>query len=66
MIKIPKKKCHFEIGYFDPADPEGERWKTWKSKSKKKLKVVQDDLKVAWDADAREFPIKKVCNGKKH
>ena len=61
MIKIAKKKCHFEIEYLDPADPSGEKSKTWKSKNKKKLKAVQDDLKVVWGESTRKFPIKKVC-----
>ena len=61
MIKISKKKCHFEIEYLDPDDLSGEKSKTWKSKTKKKLKAVQEDLKVVWGESAKKFPIKKVC-----
>ena len=62
---MSKKKCHYEIDYLDPTDPSGEKSKTWKSSSKKKLKTVQDDLKVVWGESARKFPIKKVCTKKK-
>ena len=56
-----KNKCYYEVSYFDPADPKGEEWRTWKSKSKKKLKKIQEDLKVAWKSPAKEFPIRKDC-----
>ena len=62
MLKMSKKKrCRYQISYYDPADPAGEKWKTWKNKSKKKLKKGQNDLKIAWEESAKQFPIKRVC-----
>ena len=57
-----KRKCHFEVSYFDLEDPAGERWKTWKFKKKEDAKIQQNNLQVGWDADLEEIPVIKVCS----
>lgn len=39
-----KRKERYQIRYWDPADPKGERWKIWKFKTLKEAKAEQADL----------------------
>ena len=50
----------YEITYYDPNDPKGERIKTWRFKKLLSAKKWQRELENVWKSPKSEFPIKIV------
>ena len=53
-------KYKFQITYFDPADEEGRREKTWKFRTLKGAKTQQEDLSIVWNTPKKEIRIKRI------
>jgi hypothetical protein len=54
------EKHKYQITYFDPADEEGRREKTWKFRTIKGATAQQEDLSIVWDTPKEEISIEKV------
>lgn len=57
---LTMEKHKYQITYFDPADEEGRREKTWKFRTIKGATAQQEDLSIVWDTPKEEISIEKV------
>jgi hypothetical protein len=53
-------KYKYEITYFDPADEEGRREKTWKFRTLKGARAQQEDLSIVWETPKKEIHIRTI------
>jgi len=59
-MKKRKIKYKYEVSYYDPNDPSGERWKTWRYTTLKKARIKRNELLECWEATKSEIPINKI------
>lgn len=50
-------KNEYIITYFDPEDPEGNRIKTWKFKTREDAEKWQSELEIVWRTPKKEIEI---------